>query len=202
MATFPSIDPTYAGFSKRSNPNKRLVRFQDGYEHRILFGLASHQNPKIYSLIFDVTETESDVIEAFLDSRANDQASFTFTPPAEGISKTGTYSQSGTTVTMTVTNHGIAVGETVTLDFTTGSATDGTFIVASAADQNTFTVTASQVTEVAKVTYANSITLTPGTVTTKMYKDVLEVHALNADFGNDVRSNEMDKKATWLEGKK
>jgi len=142
MATFPSIDPTYAGFSKRSNPNKRLIRFMDGYEHRILFGLASHQNPKIYSLIFDVTETESDVIEAFLDSRANDQASFTFTPPAEGISKTGTYSQSGTTVTMTVTNHGIAVGETVTLDFTTGSATDGTFIVASAADQNTFTTTA------------------------------------------------------------
>ena len=142
MATFPSIDPTYAGFSKRSNPNKRLVRFMDGYEHRIVFGLASHQNPKIYSLIFDVTETESDVIEAFLDSRANDQASFTFTPPAEGISKTGTYSQSGTTVTMTVTNHGIAVGETVTLDFTTGSATDGTFIVASAADQNTFTTTA------------------------------------------------------------
>tara|TARA_R100000773_G_scaffold20459_1_gene18280 strand:- start:2860 stop:3429 length:570 start_codon:yes stop_codon:yes gene_type:complete len=142
MATFPSIDPTYAGFSKRSNPNKRIVRFMDGYEHRIVFGLASHQNPKIYSLIFDVTETESDVIEAFLDSRANDQASFTFTPPAEGISKTGTYSQSGTTVTMTVTNHGIAVGETVTLDFTTGSATDGTFIVASAADQNTFTTTA------------------------------------------------------------
>ena len=142
MATFPSITPSYAGFSKRSNPNKRLVRFMDGYEHRIVFGLASHQNPKIYSLIFDVTETESDVIEAFLDSRANDQASFTFTPPAEGISKTGTYSQSGTTVTMTVTNHGIAVGETVTLDFTTGSATDGTFIVASAADQNTFTTTA------------------------------------------------------------
>ena len=142
MATFPSITPSYAGFSKRSNPNKRLIRFMDGYEHRILFGLASHQNPKIYSLIFDVTETESDVIEAFLDSRANDQASFTFTPPAEGISKTGTYSQSGTTVTMTVTNHGIAVGETVTLDFTTGSATDGTFIVASATDQNTFTTTA------------------------------------------------------------
>ena len=142
MATFPSITPSYAGFSKRSNPNKRLIRFMDGYEHRILFGLASHQNPKIYSLIFDVTETESDVIEAFLDSRANDQASFTFTPPAEGVSKTGTYSQSGTTVTMTVTNHGIAIGETVTLDFTTGSATDGTFIVASAADQNTFTTTA------------------------------------------------------------
>ena len=155
MATFPSITPTYVGFSKRSNPNKRIVRFADGYEHRVLFGLASHQNPKVYNLRFDVTETESDVIEAFLDSRANDQASFTFTPPAEGISKTGTYSQSGTTVTMTITHHGIAVGETVTLDFTTGSATDGTFIVASAADQNTFTTTAA-----ASATNSGDVTVT------------------------------------------
>ena len=69
-------------------------------------------------------------------------------------------------------------------------------------EPETFTVKASQVTDVAKVTYANSITLTPGTVTTKMQKDVFEVHALNSDFGNDVRTNEMDKKVTWLEGKK
>ena len=66
----------------------------------------------------------------------------------------------------------------------------------------TFTVKTSQVTDVAKVTYANSITLTPGTVTTKIQKGVFEVHALNSDFGNDVRTNEMDKKVTWLEGKK
>ena len=65
-----------------------------------------------------------------------------------------------------------------------------------------FTVKSSQVTDVAKVTYANSITLTPGTVTTKIQKGVFEVHALNSDFGNDVRTNEMDKKVTWLEGKK
>ena len=65
-----------------------------------------------------------------------------------------------------------------------------------------FTVKSSQVTDVAKVTYANSITLTPGTVTTKIQKDVFEVHALNSDFGNDVRTNEMDKKVTWLEGRK
>ena len=69
-------------------------------------------------------------------------------------------------------------------------------------EPETFTVKASQVTDVAKVTYANSITLTPGTVTTKMQKDVFEVHALNSDFGNDDRTNEMDKKVTWLEGKK
>ena len=69
-------------------------------------------------------------------------------------------------------------------------------------EPETFTVKTSQVTDVAKVTYANSITLTPGTVTTKIQKGVFEVHALNSDFGNDVRSNEMDKKVTWLESKK
>ena len=69
-------------------------------------------------------------------------------------------------------------------------------------EPETFIVKTSQVTDVAKVTYANSITLTPGTVTTKIKKGVFEVHALNSDFGNDVRTNEMDKKVTWLEGKK
>ena len=82
MATFPSITPTY-GVQKRSAPNTRTVRFADGYEHRILFGLAEHQNSKVYSLTFEVSETDSDTIETFLDARANDSASFTFTPPGE-----------------------------------------------------------------------------------------------------------------------
>ena len=82
MATFPSIAPTY-GVQKRSAPKTRTVRFADGYEHRILFGLAEHQNPKVYSLTFEVSETDSDTIETFLDARANDSASFDFTPPGE-----------------------------------------------------------------------------------------------------------------------
>ena len=82
MATFPSITPQY-GVQKRSAPNKRVVRFADGYEHRILFGLDAHTNPKIYSLKFAVSETDADTIETFLDARALDQASFDFTPPGE-----------------------------------------------------------------------------------------------------------------------
>jgi len=85
MATFPSIAPTY-GVQKRSAPNTRTVRFADGYEHRILFGLPEHQNPKIYSLTFEVSETDADTIETFLDARANDTASFDFTPPGESSS--------------------------------------------------------------------------------------------------------------------
>ena len=141
MATFPSISPTY-GMRKTSSPRIRTTSFGDGYEFRALFGLPLTQDPKVYDLTFNVSETDADVIEGFLRSRVNDQASFTFTPPEEGSSQTGTYSQSGTTVTITITNHGLAIGDVVTIDYTSGSATDGTFVIVTAVDQNTFTVTA------------------------------------------------------------
>ena len=85
MATFPDIKPTY-GQRKKSRPLTRTVRFADGYEHRLLFGLAQHQNPKEFSFTFDVSETDADTIETFLDARAVDSASFDFTPPGEASS--------------------------------------------------------------------------------------------------------------------
>ena len=141
MATFPSITPVY-GMRKTSKPKIKISQLGDGYEFRALLGLPLSQDPKVYDLTFNVSETESDVIEAFLRSRVNDQASFTFTPPAEGFTKTGTYSQSGTTVTISITSHGVAIGDILPIDYTSGSATDGTFAVASSADANSFTVTA------------------------------------------------------------
>tara|TARA_B100000886_G_C20017162_1_gene324337 strand:+ start:157 stop:504 length:348 start_codon:yes stop_codon:yes gene_type:complete len=86
MATFPSISPTYTGFSKRSRPRVRTIRFQDGFEHRLVFGLAEHQNPKVYNLSFNVTETQSDEIETFLDARGGTE-SFDFTAPGETSSQ-------------------------------------------------------------------------------------------------------------------
>tara|TARA_A100001515_G_scaffold132599_1_gene121198 strand:+ start:461 stop:802 length:342 start_codon:yes stop_codon:yes gene_type:complete len=83
MATFPSITPTY-GLQKRSSPVVRTVRFGDGYEQRTSLGL--NQNPKVYNLTFEVSETDSDTIETFLDARAADNASFDFTPPGEDSS--------------------------------------------------------------------------------------------------------------------
>ena len=69
-------------------------------------------------------------------------------------------------------------------------------------DPQNFRVKSSQKTEAGKVTYANSITLTPGTVTTELDRDVLEVHALSSDMADDVKSGAMDKKVSWLEGNK
>lgn len=73
-------------------------------------------------------------------------------------------------------------------------------IITNKIDPEIFTIKVSQHSEVGKATYANSITLTPGTVTTQIDKDTFEVHALNSDFGDDVRKGEMDKKVSWLEG--
>ena len=83
MATFPSITPTY-GLQKSSAPNVRKVQFGDGYESRFTMGI--NQDPKVYNLTFEVSETDSDTIETFLDARAADFASFDFTPPGEGSS--------------------------------------------------------------------------------------------------------------------
>ena len=72
-------------------------------------------------------------------------------------------------------------------------------IIMKSEEPELFSVKASQKTNEGKVTYANSITLTPGTVTTQIKNDIFEVHALTKDFGDDVRSSDMDKMVTWLE---
>lgn len=56
-------------------------------------------------------------------------------------SLTGTYSQAGTTVTVTITNHGFLAGQRLTLDFTSGGGLDQAVIVASVPNANSFTAT-------------------------------------------------------------
>ncbi len=56
--------------------------------------------------------------------------------------RSGTYSQTGTTtITVTINNHGLANGASVTLDFTSGAAVDGTFTISNVT-LNTFDVIA------------------------------------------------------------
>lgn len=56
------------------------------------------------------------------------------------IPLTGTYSQSLSTITVTMTDHGMTTGMIVNLDFTSGSATDAADFVVTVTDANTFTV--------------------------------------------------------------
>ena len=83
MADFPDFDPA-PGLTKSSAPITRAVRFGDGFEKRLTFGI--NQNPKVYNLTFEVSETDADTIETFLDARAADNGAFDFTPPGEAES--------------------------------------------------------------------------------------------------------------------
>ena len=53
----------------------------------------------------------------------------------------GTYAQSGTTITVTKIDHQLTVNESVNLNFTSGNAVDGEFKVVSVPSTSTFTVT-------------------------------------------------------------
>ena len=61
------------------------------------------------------------------------------------------------------------------------------------------TLTASQKTEIGKVIYANSITLTPGTVAINIDGDQFRVHALLQESIKDLEAGEMDRRVSELE---
>jgi multicomponent Na+:H+ antiporter subunit E len=65
---------------------------------------------------------------------------------------------------------------------------------------NVFTVRAFQKTELGRVTYANSITLVPGTVAMDVDEDVITVHALTQDAAADLKRGEMNRRVCNVEG--
>ena len=60
-------------------------------------------------------------------------------------------------------------------------------------------VDSSQTTDVAKVTYANSITLTPGTITVETQSNRFLVHAITRENAFDLESGFMDQRCTRFE---
>jgi hypothetical protein len=76
---------------------------------------------------------------------------------------TGTYSQTGTTVTVTITAHGYITGSIAYLDFTSGSAVDGAYTV-TVTDANTFTVTQASRTTSGNVTSVRNTIRASGNV--------------------------------------
>ena len=59
---------------------------------------------------------------------------------------------------------------------------------------------ASQRTDLGQVLYANSITLTPGTISVDLDPGIIQVHALAETLADDIRSGEMDRRVSAVEG--
>ena len=58
-----------------------------------------------------------------------------------------------------------------------------------------------QSTELGQVVYANSITLTPGTFTIRIFDDQVLVHALSQEGADSLAEGEMDRRVTAVEGR-
>jgi hypothetical protein len=86
----------------------------------------------------------------FVNNRDTDNANTRI-----GTTFSGTYSQSGTVVTITFTDHGLSVGNNVNVVYTTGSAVDGDFLVQTATT-NTITLTAA-----ASASTSGNVTIKP-----------------------------------------
>ncbi len=61
-------------------------------------------------------------------------------------------------------------------------------------------VRASQQTELGQVIYANSITLTPGTVSLNLEDHHIDVHAITTWLAADLQAGDMDRRVTQIEG--
>jgi multicomponent Na+:H+ antiporter subunit E len=64
-----------------------------------------------------------------------------------------------------------------------------------------FSVTSTQNSDVFRVIYANSITLTPGTLTISVNDDEFEVHAIADGFREELRTNRMDRRVSRMAGR-
>ena len=96
-------------------------------------------NPNnVFDFIVDVDSLNNfDGVEAF-DANADLLVRSSGNP--SNTSKTGTYTQTGTTVTININGHNFKVNNFVTCDFTSGTATDGEFQIISITNADQFKI--------------------------------------------------------------
>jgi len=131
-------------------------------DYRLFFTFQQFPGVFIPARIFTFPSTNQELGEHIVGMRDTDGFSFyEFGLPILAVrflapSVEATYSQSGTTLVVTKSDHGLFPGDDVFLDFSTGSAVDDTLTIQSKT-QNTFTVTTSgSLNTAGNVTYHNS----------------------------------------------
>ena len=137
------------------------------------------------------------------------QGGLTLTNPAAVI--TGTYSQatSSTTVTCTISSHGLSVGEILEFTYSTGDAISGKFTIVTVPDANTFTVTAKKALD-AGSTHTGNVSVARGLRGTYDFKDTLDLggvfsltlkrHFQGVGFyTGDLFDNRTDNIDTWTD---
>ena len=86
MATFPSITPAY-GETQTIEQDNIVVKLGDGYEQRLVRGLAANKRYHIISLVFNITQAQANTINTFLNARFDDQDAFQYTIGGESSAR-------------------------------------------------------------------------------------------------------------------
>ena len=133
-------------------------------DYRLYFTFQQFPGVFIPARIYTFPSTRQELGEQMVGMRDTDAFSFyDFGLPILAVrylgnAVTATYSQSGTTLTVTKLDHGLYPGESVWLDISTGGGVDETLLI-TGTTQNTFTVTTSaSATNSGNVTYYLSAT--------------------------------------------
>ena len=133
-------------------------------DYRLYFTFQQFPGVFIPARVYTFPSTRQELGEQMVGMRDTDAFSFyDFGLPILAVrylgnAVTATYSQSGTTLTVTKLDHGLYPGESVWLDITTGGGVDETLLI-TGTTQNTFTVTTSaSATNSGNVTYYLSTT--------------------------------------------
>jgi predicted phage tail protein len=115
-------DQINAGFTYYLMPSTTTAAYEEEFDYGTLLA-----GTKVSTVLTSTTVAGSTTITPTIRVRGT-------------TSTAATYSQTTTTITVTSATHGLLAGDYVYLDFTTGTATDGTYVVVTAAT-NSFTVT-------------------------------------------------------------
>tara|TARA_R100001086_G_C11821851_1_gene254298 strand:- start:454 stop:801 length:348 start_codon:yes stop_codon:yes gene_type:complete len=86
MATFPSITPAY-GQTQTIEQENIVVRLGDGYQQRLVDGLNANKRYLKVNLVFNISQTDADTINTFLNARFDDQDHFQFTIAGESSAR-------------------------------------------------------------------------------------------------------------------
>ena len=86
MATFPSIKPAY-GETQIIEQENIVVKLGDGYQQRLVEGLNANKRYLKLNLVFNISQTDADTINTFLNARFDDQDHFQFTIGGESSAR-------------------------------------------------------------------------------------------------------------------
>lgn len=167
-ATLASVNPTPAAREPVYETDTRLLKIGDG---TTAYASLGYVRPQVTATdrILGRSSAGAGVVEELTctaDARAILAASNVYAARAwvcfDGTATSnlsGTYSQSGTTVTVTATAHGLSVGQQIYSDITSGTGVDGAYTVATVPNANSFTYTAGT-----SLTTSGNVTLTRNTI--------------------------------------